>query len=180
MSLMLCAHRLTRRFLDYDGKNKKVKIFISAGQSASLIVSDGWAAFVFVFVFGGLLHQAAWIIQAQAPHGIASSSFVTWEHALLMGKRQSVSVFKIVWTSAFNFAQYVYPLLSGTTKFFEEDQGYYLALNLYFWANKTFPQKSPSAIEIRWMDSRKRKDPTICTVVHLCSYAHLSPPSFTQ
>ena len=40
-------------------KNKKVEIVISVGQSASLIVFDGWAAFVFVFVFGGLLHQAA-------------------------------------------------------------------------------------------------------------------------
>ena len=53
--------------MDYDGKDNKVKIFISVGQSASLIVFDGWAAFVFdgfaafvfVFVFGGLLHQAA-------------------------------------------------------------------------------------------------------------------------
>ena len=43
--------------MDNDGKNKKVKILISVGQSASLIVFDGWAAFV--FVFGGLLHQAA-------------------------------------------------------------------------------------------------------------------------
>ena len=64
MSLMMCAYhvyyyRWKRRFLDNDGKNKKVKILISVGQSASLIVSDGWAAFVFVFVFGGLLHQAA-------------------------------------------------------------------------------------------------------------------------
>ena len=45
--------------MDYDGKDNKVKIFISVGQSAFLIVFDGWAAFVFVFVFGGLLHQAA-------------------------------------------------------------------------------------------------------------------------
>ena len=45
--------------MDYDGRNKRVKIFISVGQSVSLIVFDGWAAFVFVFVFGGLLHQAA-------------------------------------------------------------------------------------------------------------------------
>ena len=45
--------------MDYDGKDNKVKIFISVGQSASLIVFDGWPAFVFVFVFGGLLHQAA-------------------------------------------------------------------------------------------------------------------------
>ena len=39
---------------------------------------------------------------------------------MLMGKRQSVSVFKIVGTSACNITPYVHPLLSSTTKIFED------------------------------------------------------------